>query len=87
MKALRVQKCLSLQELADVLGIAGKGDISKWENGKVVPRQKTIRMYAEYFNVSESWILNGSEEVDLNKRLDLIEQKLDLILNILQGGK
>lgn len=84
---LRLCENKTTREMADIIGVAGSPVVSRWETGKSKPKMKYIKAYADHFNVSESWILNGSEEVDLNKRLDLIEQKLDLILNILQGGK
>lgn len=83
---LRIEQNMTMEQVAKAIGVT-KASVSRWETGERTPRKEYIQAYAYYFDTSVDWILNGDEEVDLNKRLDLIEQKLDLILSILQGGK
>ncbi|MDA2637885.1 helix-turn-helix domain-containing protein [Bacillus cereus] len=56
-KKLRTMRGLSRYELADDLNISYR-TISSWEVGEKMPRIHTIHKLAEYFNVSESYLLH-----------------------------
>ena len=53
---LRTAKGLSQKELADLVGVSDKA-VSKWENGKAVPRLKTVEKAAEVLGVTPAELL------------------------------
>ena len=56
-KALRKQKNLSQEQLADLLGLQ-KSAIAKYENGRVINiKRSTIAKMAKIFNCSPSYIM------------------------------
>lgn len=59
LKKLRNDKNLSMGELAEKLQLSTKGAVSRWERDIVTPRDKTLKAYADYFNVSIDWIKYG----------------------------
>ncbi|WP_253288962.1 helix-turn-helix domain-containing protein [Eubacterium sp. MSJ-13] len=60
-KALRKQKNLSQEQLADLLGLQ-KSAIAKYENGRVINiKRSTIAQMAKIFNCSPSYIMGWNE--------------------------
>lgn len=58
MKALRLEKKFTLEELADALNKRypntvnfNKGKLSKWENEKEEPKLSSIRILADFYNI------------------------------------
>lgn len=58
MKSLRLEKRLTLEELADKLNRRypdtvnfNKGKLSKWENGKEEPKLSSIRILADFYDI------------------------------------
>lgn len=49
---------LSQGRLEKEIGISN-GSVSKWKTS--VPSTKTLKKLAEFFNVSDDWLLNGKE--------------------------
>lgn len=66
---LRIEKGLSQQALADELGV-NMYTISKWENNTLRMSQTHIVNVANYFGVTESWLLNG---IDTDSDRDVIK--------------
>lgn len=66
LEKLRVDKCLTQEELATLLDVVPRSIYNWTDDGYVgMPRPKTIRKLVEYFNVpSEKWIIWRSEEGD-----------------------
>ena len=62
-KALRTGKSLSMDELAEKLGVT-KSRISMWENNGVVPRSDVLQKLSQYFKVSTDYLLGNDEMVD-----------------------
>lgn len=59
LEKVRVDKCMTQEELADLLGVVPRS-IHNWtDEGYVgMPRAKTIRKLVEYFDVpAEKWII------------------------------
>lgn len=57
-KALRVKKDISQQELAKVIGVSDQA-ISAWENNKKIPRMGSVEKLANYFNVPKSFLIEN----------------------------
>ena len=60
-KALRNKKGISQQILAELIP-CHKASISRWENDESTPSMETISRIAEYFEVSEYYLMFGSSE-------------------------
>ena len=58
--SLRQEKDLTLKELAYILGVS-EATVSRWENGKSEIRGKNLRKLADFFDVSESYLLGYSD--------------------------
>lgn len=75
LKSLRKNKGLTLAELAELLNQRypgtvkfNKSKLSKWENEKEEPRLQSIKLIADYFNVTVDYIVNGIDELsELNE--------------------
>ena len=65
LKVLRINKKLTLQQLADLVG-THKGNLSSYESNKYEPSAQTIIMLSNIFGVTTDWILKGSAEQDSN---------------------
>lgn len=65
LKELRDRKCLSLQELANQVGVA-KQSIHKFENGIVSPSSETLLKIADALNVSYSYFYENHIKYNLN---------------------
>ena len=83
-KALRKQKNLSQEQLADLLGLQ-KSAIAKYENGRVINiKRSTIAKMAKIFNCSPSYIMGWNENENnepnqsyyLNSKTSKIPQKI-----------
>lgn len=81
-EALEVRN-MTAAELSKKSGI-GKGSISKYINGLVVPKQSAIGDMARALSVSPAWLMgydltmDGKEkiEIDVDKLTDLNQEKL-----------
>ncbi|GEL76566.1 helix-turn-helix domain-containing protein [Tenuibacillus multivorans] len=60
---LRKQKKLSQYQLAEKLGFS-RGKISNYEQGQREPDFETLKVLADFFNVSTDYLLTGEEKVD-----------------------
>ncbi|EME8160480.1 helix-turn-helix domain-containing protein [Enterococcus faecium] len=60
LKELRVEKKLTLEELANAIGTT-KTTLSRYENGERSPKLQLVGALANYFNVDMTW-LSGLEE-------------------------
>ena len=63
LKALREARKLTMQELADKLGVS-KSMISYYEKGKKTPSVKTIDKMADTLNVSVDYLIGKSDAFD-----------------------
>ena len=62
-KILRQNKGLSLEGLANTLGI-NKSRIGMWENNGTVPRDEVLIQLSKFFNVSIDYLLGNDEMED-----------------------
>lgn len=81
--ALRKEKGLKQDEIADILGVSGQA-VSKWENDQTCPDIALLPKLAEILNVSVDELLSGKREPDV-KILPPEERKdvKDMILRIM----
>lgn len=59
-KELRKQKGVTMDGLAEYMGVS-QGTIVHWENGSSQVKQDNSQKLANYFNVSESYLLGYSD--------------------------
>ncbi|MFM1633182.1 helix-turn-helix domain-containing protein [Streptococcus mutans] len=76
LKELRLNANLTQQELANTIGIKQQS-YAQYENGKTVPRNKTLEKLADFFGVTTDYLLgktNIKKEIpegeELEKELD-----------------
>lgn len=99
-KARRLQSNMTLEELADALnekfpGVINfnKGKLSKWENGKEEPRLSSIKLIADFFNITIDDLYNSKvedlfseqEEMDIQKRVEELMSDIKNGNYILEG--
>lgn len=69
-EALEV-RCMTASELSKKSGI-GKGSISKYLNGFVVPKQSAIGEMARALNVSPAWLMGYDVNMEVSKNEDTL---------------
>lgn len=82
-KRMREERDLSMQELADFLGVS-KSSVNMWENAGVIPRESILKKISKSFNVSIDYLLgniNKEQEVQNRKR----EREIDLAIQEFLG--
>jgi len=76
LKALRLQRKLTHQDMADLLGITRQG-YSKYENGQSQPDIDTINKLAEFFNVTTDYLLGRTDHPNPPEQDDMPEELKD----------
>lgn len=76
LKALRLQRKLTHQDMADLLGITRQG-YSKYENGQSQPDIDTINKLAEFFNVTTDYLLGRTDHPNPSEQDDIPEELKD----------
>ena len=84
LQALRKQKGLTQEELADALYVS-RTAVSKWESGRGYPNIDTIKNIAKFFNLTVDELLSGEELLNLAKEDNKKKQKhfCDLVFGLL----
>ena len=84
LQALRKQKGLTQEELADVLYVS-RTAVSKWESGRGYPNIDTIKNIAKFFNLTVDELLSGEELLNLAKEDNKKKQNhfCDLVFGLL----
>lgn len=82
-KKLRQNKHLSMEELAKIINVSGKGTINNWEKGLSSPKTDNLYKLSQYFNVDENELLYGkiddSVEFIVNYAMSLTSNDIDNI--------
>ena len=80
-KELREKAELTMEEMADRLKVynvnPSKSMISRWENDKAEPSMEYARILAKFFNVSLDYLLGITEDNELQKAEQKIEEYSD----------
>ncbi|GAA5350885.1 helix-turn-helix domain-containing protein [Streptococcus uberis] len=63
LKSLRLEKKLTQKEIAQKLNISQQA-YGQWETGKLNPKKETIQMFADFFNVSNDYLLGTTDKKD-----------------------
>lgn len=82
-KQLRKEKGLSLQQVADAVGV-GNNTISRYETGKREPKLETWQSLADFFNVSVPY-LQGIEEIPSDLNFSTKQEAIDFIHKIMKA--
>ena len=64
LKQLRTEKKLSMQALAQAVGLKNKGSIGQFETSLNIPSAETLVALADYFNVSLDYLVGRSDTPD-----------------------
>lgn len=67
LKQLRKEKNLSMQSLAQIVGLKSKGSIGQFETGLNVPSADILVALADYFGVSIDYLVGRSDKLEINK--------------------
>ena len=73
-RRLRVEKCITQEELANVLGV-GFQAVSKWENGTTTPDIALLPKIALYFGVSKDTLFSMDEDDYLTRIYTMIRDE------------
>lgn len=61
LKQLRAERKVSMQKLAEDIGLKNKGTIGQFETEVTVPSADTLISLADYFNVSLDYLVGRSD--------------------------
>lgn len=80
LRELRQNKGVSQSQLASDIHIS-RSAVAKWENSLGLPNDESLRMLAEYFGVSEEYLISNieDEEVQIKKHQTVNKQNTILI--------
>lgn len=81
LKALRVELCISQQQLANVIGVSQQS-INKYENHNVGPDISTLITLADYFSTSADYIIGNTDirrKIEHVRPFDLNAEETDII--------
>ncbi len=56
LKEIRTKNNITMEKLAEAIGV-DHSNISRWENGKVVPSCYYLKLICDYFDVSADYLL------------------------------
>ena len=66
---LRKRKGLSQYKLAEILNLT-RGQVANYEQGKRQPDYETLKMFADFFNVSTDYLIGRSDDPKLDQVAD-----------------
>jgi transcriptional regulator with XRE-family HTH domain len=81
----RIKNHLTQEELAEKLHTE-KNQISRWENGKSIPRSEYLVSMSNILGVSVDYLLGLSDEPTIRMRFDNLSPEEMLILTALRKG-
>jgi transcriptional regulator with XRE-family HTH domain len=87
LQELRKQKCLTQEELAEVLFVS-RTAVSKWESGRGYPNIDSLKAISEFFGVTVDELLSGDELLTLSEEDNKQKEKRfrDLVFGLLDIG-
>jgi transcriptional regulator with XRE-family HTH domain len=85
LKEIRIKNHLTQEELAEKLH-TDKVQISRWENGKAIPRSEALIELSAILGVSVDYLLGLSDEPTIRIRVDNLSLEEMAILSALRSG-
>jgi len=76
-KNLRQSNNLTLEQLANKIGVAGKSTVNSWEKGRTIPNKSNLDKLSKVLNTTNGYLLYGSFEFYLNEILGYILDNLN----------
>ena len=61
-KKARLEKKLSMEQMAELLGLKSWQTIQQWENGGTAPARKRLQSVAKLLGKTSEFLLNGTEQ-------------------------
>lgn len=80
---LRNKKGISQYELADRLGFS-RGKLANYEQGSRQPDYETLKLFANYFEVTTDYLLDNSDIAESTKNVTVAGQEINLSIEELQ---
>jgi transcriptional regulator with XRE-family HTH domain len=77
LRELRKQKGISQYDLADQLGLS-RGQIANYEQGTREPDYDTLHRFAEYFDVTDDYLLGTEDKIQSNFR-NLLKKSISIL--------
>jgi len=81
LRALRLEKNLTQQKLAEKIGLV-KGSISAYEQSAKYPSVEVLINLCKFFNVSADYLLGLSDAMEF-KIAELTDEQLDMIMSMI----
>lgn len=66
LKQLRTEKDLSMQALAEIVGLKNKGSIGQFESCRHIPSADILVALADFFDVSLDYLVGRSDKPERN---------------------
>jgi transcriptional regulator with XRE-family HTH domain len=82
LKELRQSKNISQATLADKIYVS-RSAVAKWEQGRGLPTEDSLKLLCEYFNVSEDELLDKKEPLQICSMLTVDNRKKTNIIKLL----
>lgn len=84
LKALRKEKKLTQQQIADFIGVS-KTSVIYWEKGETVPKHESLMSLAKVLNTSADWLLSGKSEPTITN-VAKVNARMAPVLSWVQAG-
>lgn len=84
LKALRKEKKLTQQQIADFIGVS-KTSVIYWEKGETVPKHESLMSLAKVLNTSADWLLSGKSQPNINN-VSKVNARMAPVLSWVQAG-
>ena len=84
LKALRKEKKLTQQQIADFIGVS-KTSVIYWEKGETVPKHESLMSLAKVLNTSADWLLSGKLQPTITN-VAKVNARMAPVLSWVQAG-
>lgn len=84
LKALRKEKKLTQQQIADFIGVS-KTSVIYWEKGETVPKHESLMSLAKVLNTSADWLLSGKSQPSITN-VAKVHARMAPVLSWVQAG-
>lgn len=85
LKEVRVKNHLTQEELAEKMN-TDKVQVSRWENGKAIPRSEALIDLSVILGVSVDYLLGLSDEPTIRVRVDNLSSEEMMVITAMRTG-